>query len=243
MTSTKPRKNSKEKKSFTLRKMEIGDLAEVYELGEASFKPDLWPMLYRSWDPYEVTTLFNTDGDYCLVAENDAEDPPEDERIVGFILGTVVAKEGTAWNYGYIIWLCSHERWGGAHVASELMDELVRIMVEQDGIRIVMADTDPDNIPAVRFFEKKGLSNQKAHLYMSSNLELNPTYRDLVLAHRKESAVESVTNKRDVQRLIHEMASDMLKKSKKKDKRKRIKKKKKLKNKASLKKRTLTLAG
>jgi hypothetical protein len=36
------------KLSFTVRMMEIGDLAEVYQLGETSFKADLWPMLYRS---------------------------------------------------------------------------------------------------------------------------------------------------------------------------------------------------
>ena len=234
----------KPKKSFTVRKMEIGDLAEVYELGDASFKPDLWPMLYRSWDPYEVTTLFNTDGEYCLVAENDSDDPPKGERIVGFILGTVVAKEGTAWNYGYIIWLCSHESWGRAHVASKLMDELVKIMVEEDGIRIVMADTDPDNVPAVRFFEKKGLSDQKAHLYMSSNLELNPAYRDLVLAHRTENAVESMASKRDVQRMLQEMASDMLKQRKKRDKTKRLKKRKKSKKKhKAASKRLTNLAG
>lgn len=240
------KKNSiKEKKTFTVRKMEIGDLAEVFELGEASFKPDLWPMLYRSWDPYEVTTLFNTDGEYCLVAENDADDPPKNERIVGFILGTVVAKEGTAWNYGYIIWLCSHESWARSHVASKLMDELVKIMVEEDGIRIVMADTDPDNIPAVRFFEKKGLTDQKAHVYMSSNLELNPAYRDLVLAHRNETVVETMANKKDVQRMLQEMAAEMLRSRKRKDKTKRLKKRKKTKNKHSAKKRhhTTDLAG
>jgi hypothetical protein len=175
--------------------------------------------------------LFNTDGEYCLVAENDADDPPKDERIVGFVLGTVVAKAGTAWNYGYIIWLCAHEKWGRAQVASELMDELIKIMIENDGIRIIMADTDPDNERAVRFFAKKGMTDQKPHLYLSSNLEQNPEYRDLVLEHRKESAVETLTNKKDIQKMIREMATELIESKKQDRKVKRQKKQQKSKKK------------
>lgn len=183
---TEKKESTVEKRSFTVRQMEIGDLAEVYELGEMNFKADLWPMLYRSWDEYEVTTLFNTDGDFCLVAENDDEDNAEesDERIVGFVLGTVVSKPGSAWSYGYIIWLCSHTNWGREGVASKLVDKLVEVMVEEDGIRIIMADTDPENARAVKFFEKKGFSNQKAHLYLSSNLEHNDHYAHLLKKSR-----------------------------------------------------------
>jgi ribosomal protein S18 acetylase RimI-like enzyme len=193
-----------EKKSFSIREMEIGDLGEVYQLGELSFRASLWPMLYRSWDEYEVTTLFNTDGEYCLVAENDNENAPKGERIVGFILGTVVSKPGSAWSYGYIIWLCSHSGWGRAGVASELVDELVKIMVENEGIRIMMADTDPDNESAVRFFTKKGLIDQKPHLYMSSNLEQNPHYQGLLKQYRAENSTEAEKAKRKVRKLLLE---------------------------------------
>jgi ribosomal protein S18 acetylase RimI-like enzyme len=179
-------KNNSTKLSFTIREMEIGDLAEVYNLGETSFKADLWPMLYRSWDEYEVTTLFNTDGNYCLVAEND--DEKSNDRITGFVLGTVVCKPGSAWSYGYIIWLCSHPGWGRSGVAGKLVDKLVERMIEEDSIRIVMADTDPNNVPAVKFFQKKGFDDQKEHLYLTSNLELNPYYSDLVRKSRAAAA-------------------------------------------------------
>lgn len=219
------KKEQPAKRSFTVREMEIGDLAEVFALGQTNFKPDLWPMLYRGWDEYEVTTLFNTDGDYCLVAENDEDEPAEGERIVGFVLGTVVSKPGSAWSYGYIIWLCSHENWGREGVASKLMDEVVKIMIENEGIRIIMADTDPDNARAVKFFEKKGLHEQKPHLYMSSNLEQNSNYRNLVLDHRRENAAESAATKREINRLFTQMA-DMAKSTKKqKPKAKKRKKK------------------
>lgn len=177
--------NSNSKRSFTVRTMEIEDLAGVYQLGAMNFKADLWPMLYRSWDEYEVTTLFNTDGDYCLVAENDDwVEGSKEQRIVGFVLGTVISKPGSAWSYGYVLWLCSHDLWAREGVAGKLVDKLVEIMVEEDGIRIIMADTDPDNHRAVRFFSKKGFSDTKPHLYLSSNLEHNPHYAPLLKKSR-----------------------------------------------------------
>lgn len=184
------------KRTFTIREMEIEDLAEVYELGEQSFKADLWPMLYRSWDEYEVTTLFNTDGDYCLVAENDDfEDNPKEPRIVGFVLGTVIAKSGSAWNYGYVLWLCSHSDWAREGVAGKLVDKLVEIMVEQAGIRMVMADTDPENVRAVKFFNKKGFTTEKPHLYLTSNLEHNEQYGHLLKASRAAALEEEYLKK------------------------------------------------
>jgi ribosomal protein S18 acetylase RimI-like enzyme len=198
------------RRSFTVRQMEIDDLAEVYKLGETSFKPDLWPMLYRSWDEYEVTTLFNTDGDYCLVAENDSE---TGERIVGFVLGTVISKPGSAWSYGYIIWLCAHPTWQREGVASDLVDSLIKIMIEEDGIRIMMADTDPENQRAVRFFQKKGFTDDKPHLYLSTNLELNENYKELIIASR-EAALDAEYLKR-IRKLAEDRTASVLSRKKK----------------------------
>jgi ribosomal protein S18 acetylase RimI-like enzyme len=173
-----------EKKSFSIRTMEIHDLAEVYELGETVFTADLWQTLYRNWDQYEVATLFTTDGDFCLVAENDDENPSKDQRIVGFVLGTVIEKR-SAWNYGYIIWLAAHPEWQGEGIAGKLMDKLVEIMVAKQGVRILMADTDPTNEKAIRFFHKNGFSSEKAHVYLSTNLEHNEKYSHLIKESRE----------------------------------------------------------
>ena len=81
--------------------MTICDLAEVYELGLSQVDAESWPMLYRSWDEYEVTTRFHVDGEYCLVAENNDED--SSRRIVGFVLGSVVSKPGSAVILGVVI--------------------------------------------------------------------------------------------------------------------------------------------
>ncbi len=162
--------------------MTIHDLAGVYELGHTQFKATRWPVLYRSWDEYEVTTRFNMDGDYCLVAESEGDDP----KIVGFILGSVVTKPGSAWSYGYIIWLCSHPGWRRSGVAGRLTDKLIEMMVEQDGIRIVMADTDPFNRPARRFFRNRGFDEEFPHMYLCGNIESNPRYRDFLKEARRE---------------------------------------------------------
>lgn len=177
------RKSRRRRRSFTVREMEIDDLAAVYQLGLQVFTADRWPSLYRNWDEYEVTNLFNTDGEYCLVAENDDEGENE-PRIVGFVLGTVIFKPRSAWAYGYVVWLCAHPRWRRRGVARRLVDKVVELMVEQDGIRILMADTDPDNTRAVGFFADLGLQDARPHVYLSSNLESNPRYAHLVQASR-----------------------------------------------------------
>jgi ribosomal protein S18 acetylase RimI-like enzyme len=164
-------------RSCSIREMTIHDLAEVYELGRSQFKAETWPMLYRSWDEYEVTTRFQVDREYCFVAENNDEDSPH--RIVGFVLGSVVSKPGSAWSYGFIMWMCVHPRWRRRNVAARLVDRLVETMVEDEGIRILMTDTDPQNKRAIKFFAARGFTDQHPHVYLSTNLDTNPHFAHL----------------------------------------------------------------
>jgi ribosomal protein S18 acetylase RimI-like enzyme len=191
-------KTHEEKKSFSIRQMEIKDLAMVYQLGEICFRADLWPMLYRGWDEYEVTTMFNTDGDYCLVAENDdyvRGFTPDDEKIVGFVLGTVMSKPGTAWSYGYIVWICAHPAWQREGVAGKLLDKAVEAFVENEGVRIIMADTDPSNERAVKFFKKKGFDQEHQHVFLTSNVENNLLYSHLIHKSRAQALEEQYLKK------------------------------------------------
>ena len=80
-----------------IREMTIDDFAEVFHLGELLFTSDYSPSMYRTWDEYEITTMFNSDSELCLVAELES-------AIVGFALGTTVDKSNSAWKYG---WRCS----------------------------------------------------------------------------------------------------------------------------------------
>ena len=181
------------KSPFSVRMMTIQDLGDVFELGQKCFKADLWPMLYRSWDEYEVTTLFNTDGQYCFVAENISNNP----RIIGFVLGTVVNKLKSAWRYGYVLWLCAHPEYPRLGISGKLLDSLIEKMIYEDGIRIVTADTDPDNEIAVKFFRKKGFFQEKAHIYLSSNLENNLNYSNM-LQKNKENNKKTIIKKKDI---------------------------------------------
>jgi len=94
-------------------------------------------------------------------------------------------------------------------------------MVERDGIRIMMADTDPDNARAVKFFERKGFDDQKAHLYMSTNLELNDNYRELIQESR-EAALDAEYLKR-IRKLADDRTQGVLKRKREQEKKKRAK--------------------
>lgn len=145
-----------------IRQMTIDDMAAVFHLGEQLFTSDFSPSMYRTWDEYEITTLFNSDSELCLVAELAGE-------IVGFALGTTVEKQHSAWKYGYLVWIGvrPHLQQGGT--GKKLFKELKLRMVEQ-GVRMIVIDTDADNEAGVRFFKKLGFNNIQQHVYMTLNL-------------------------------------------------------------------------
>lgn len=146
-----------------IREMTIDDLAEVFHIGEEVFTADYSQSLYRTWDEYEVTTLFNSDNELCLVAEAD------DERILGFALGTTVTKHNSPWKYGYLVWLGVRRTIQKGQVGSRLFREIKRRMKER-GVRMIIIDTSADNLPAIRFFEKQGFGHIQEHVYMTLNL-------------------------------------------------------------------------
>ena len=80
-----------------IREMTIDDFPEVFHIGGEVFTVDYSQSLYRTWDEYEITTLFNSDTELCLVAEAGG-------RILGFALGTTVTKRNSHWYYGYLVW-------------------------------------------------------------------------------------------------------------------------------------------
>lgn len=160
-----------------VREMEIDDLAPVYHLGEALFTSDLYPSLYRTWDQWEVIGLYNTDAEYCLVAEID-------DQLAGFILGTVISK--ASWTYGYIIWLGVSESFQRRGVAGKLVDKLVERMIK-DGVRFMLLDTDPANTSAVNFFTRKGFGNPREHIYLSLNLSKHDYYSKIMAEERAKS--------------------------------------------------------
>jgi ribosomal protein S18 acetylase RimI-like enzyme len=143
----------------------IDDLAAIFHLGERVFTPQEVSNLYRTWDEYEVTHLFNSEAEYVLVAKRD-------DLVVGFAMGTVIEKARSAWSYGHLLWLGVDPDFARCKVGSQLFDRFREIM-ETAGIKMLMIDTQLDNKPAVRFFKRKGFTNPTDHVYMTLNLHKN----------------------------------------------------------------------
>ena len=146
-----------------IRLATIDDLSTIFHLGEKLFTPQEVSSLYRTWDEYEVTHLFNTEPEYMLVADIE-------ERVVGFLLGSVIEKHNTAWNYGHLVWLGIEPEVSRQGIASQLFERF-RDLVQEAGVRMLLVDTQADNDQALRFFEGKGFTNPIDHVYLTLNLE------------------------------------------------------------------------
>jgi len=155
-----------QKDSLRVRDMTIDDFSTVFHMGEQLFTSDYSPSMYRTWDEYEITTLFNSDSELCLVAE-------ADDELLGFALGTTVEKSNSAWKYGYLVWIGVRPGLQQKGVGDKLFNEIKQRMVEQ-GVRMIIIDTDADNEAGIRFFKKKGFDNIQQHVYMTLNLSRRP---------------------------------------------------------------------
>lgn len=155
-----------ENEQVRIREMTIDDFSTVFHMGEKLFTADYSPSMYRTWDEYEITTMYNSDSDLCLVAELD-------EKLLGFALGTTVEKANSAWKYGYLVWLGVRPGLQKGGVGEKLFREVKRRMVEQ-GVRMMIIDTDADNEAGIRFFKKQGFNNIQQHVYMTLNLSRKP---------------------------------------------------------------------
>jgi len=164
-------------RTLTTREMGIDDLAPVFHLGERLFTSDRYPSLYRIWDEWEVTRLFNTEPEYCLVAESDG-------KLAGFILGTVIVK--ASWTYGYITWLGVDPAFQRQGVADTLVDRLIERTITE-GARMILVDTDPTNTPAINFFKRKGFGSERKHVFLSLNLTKHDYYSKLIAYERDRS--------------------------------------------------------
>lgn len=151
-----------DKETLRIREMTIDDFSAVFHIGEEVFTADSFQSLYRTWDEYEITTLFNSDSELCLVAEGG-------DGILGFALGTTVTKHNSPWKYGYLVWVGVRSNIQQGGVGSGLFKEIKHRMKEQ-GVRMMIIDTSADNLPAIRFFQKQGFDDRQEHVYMSLNL-------------------------------------------------------------------------
>jgi len=151
-----------EEEKLRIRELMIDDFPEVFHIGEEIFTAEYSQSLYRTWDEYEITTLFNSDNELCLVAEAGG-------KILGFALGTTVEKHNSPWKYGYLVWLGVRKDTQKEQAGNRLFNEIKRRMKEQ-GARMIFIDTSADNHAAISFFEKMGFNDTREHVFMSLNL-------------------------------------------------------------------------
>ena len=148
---------------FKIRQMEIDDIAMVFHLGEKIFKAEEAPNTYRTWDQYEVVELYYGDVEFCLVAA-------ADKKIAGFALGSTITKAHSAWKYGHLIWLGVDPKYQRMGIAERLFKRFKEIMLKEN-VRMLVVDTETDNIPALKLFRKLGFRNPQQHIYLTMNLE------------------------------------------------------------------------
>jgi len=151
-----------EDEKLRIRELMIDDFPEVFHIGEEIFTAEFSQSLYRTWDEFEITTLFNSDTELCLVAEAGG-------KIQGFALGTTVEKRNSPWKYGYLIWLGVREEAQKSDVGTRLFNEIKRRMKDQ-GARMIIIDTSADNEAALSFFQKMGFKDRQEHVFLSLNL-------------------------------------------------------------------------
>ena len=150
------------KRKIEIRTATIDDLSAIFHLGEKVFTSQEYSNLYRTWDEYEVTHLFNSESEYVIVAVSK-------KRVVGFAMGTIIEKARTAWNYGHLLWLGVDPDYSRMNIGT-LLFERFRELMETAGISMLIVDTQANNEPAVNFFQRKGFENPTEHVYMTLNL-------------------------------------------------------------------------
>jgi ribosomal protein S18 acetylase RimI-like enzyme len=148
--------------NVTIRQMEIDDFPAVFHLGEKLFRAQKVPNLYRTWDEFEVISLYQGDPEFCLVVE-------VEEQIIGFALGNTISKSHSAWKYGHLIWLGIAPAFQRKNIATRLFNRFRDLMLE-NGVRMLLVDTEAGDLPALRFFQKMGFGNPQKHIYMTLNL-------------------------------------------------------------------------
>jgi ribosomal protein S18 acetylase RimI-like enzyme len=154
--------NSSDLPRIRIREMTIDDIPTVFAIGNSVFTKDKYVFLYRTWETYEVTGLFSTDPELCLVAEVEGE-------VVGFALGSIIEKPKSSWTYGYLIWTGVVPRFQRYKIGRRLYLEMEKRVMKL-GARMMIIDTEGTNITAVRFFESLGFSKGSQHLWMTKRL-------------------------------------------------------------------------
>jgi ribosomal protein S18 acetylase RimI-like enzyme len=155
----------KEKAPVEIRQMTLEDLSEVWHLGEKNFTPSNLPFTYRTWNVDELLSLFNSDPELCIVAEDS-----KSKKIIGFVIGTILKRPYSPWTYGYFVWACVQKMRQKQGVGRRLYRELEKRFKDK-GARIAIVDVEGNNQAGMRFVKKLGFKEGQTYIWYSKNLE------------------------------------------------------------------------
>jgi len=155
----------KRKPTIDIRQMALEDLSEVWHLGERIFTPASLQFTYRTWNVDELLSLFYSDSELCLVAENILS-----KKIVGFALGTILKRPYSPWTYGYFLWAGVQRMKQKSGIGRRLYKELEKRFIDK-GVRIVIVDVESNNPAGIRFTKKMGFKEAQTYVWFSKNLE------------------------------------------------------------------------
>jgi ribosomal protein S18 acetylase RimI-like enzyme len=162
MNNSEDSQKARRRSRIQIRQMALDDLAAVFHMGERLFTAREAPNLYRTWDEYELIELFYADSELCFVVE-------AEEGIVGFALCTTIEKERSAWKYGHLVWLGVSPEFQRSGLGERIFNHVKEVMTKR-GVRMLVVDSEADNLPALRFFRKMGFGKPEEHIYLSLNL-------------------------------------------------------------------------
>ena len=88
----------------------------------------------------------------------------------------------------YLEWLGVEPSMKGKGIGKRLLNRLTDIFIDH-GARIMLVDTEMENVDAIQFFKNQGFGNDVPHVYMSRNLTTHPGYRKKKARSERASAV------------------------------------------------------
>lgn len=157
------------KTNYEIRPMDMGDLTNVFRLGNSVFTANEFPNLYRTWDDFSVVECFEKSPDFCLVAMSLKEDAQDSaDQMIGFLLGHVMEKPNVE-KRGYIEWVAIHPNFRRMGTATTLL-HMFASKANEMGILRLFADTQSDNLPAKALLTKAGLTYVTDHVYMTHHV-------------------------------------------------------------------------
>jgi len=141
-----------------IRPMQVGDFADVYELGQRSYK--LTDKPYNYWTMREVADHLETCPELCFVAETDG-------KVVGFALGTdtfeIIA------DTAHLEWIAVDSAYRRHGLATRLLQTVVDV-VERMGKARVVADIASDNAFSQGLAHKLGFTEGISVTYFTKEL-------------------------------------------------------------------------